>query len=146
MEGLIIIPIIIAAVALLIHMYLAAKFEQIAFAKGYDKSIHSFAMCFWLGIIGYIYVAALPTKVKLAPTHKEEPKFGETKESGPATIGGTKKDIYRCKSIVVTQKFSFGTCPMCGETCETLTHCKITNDVGVREFPICDRCIDKFKN
>ena len=145
MEGLIIIPIIVAVVALIVHIYIAAKFEAIAFMKGYDTSIHSFAMCFWLGIIGYIYVAALPTKVKLAPTPQEEPKFGETKEPGPATQGGTKIDIYRCKSIVVTQKFSSGTCPMCGESCERLTHCKITNDLGVREFSICDRCIGKFK-
>ena len=35
-------------------------FEGIAFDKGYDSDAHAFAMCFWLGIFGYIYVACLP--------------------------------------------------------------------------------------
>ena len=28
--------------------------------KGYGTEIHSFAMCFWLGVIGCLYVIALP--------------------------------------------------------------------------------------
>ena len=46
----------------LVYLYylIAKKFEKIAFQKGYDRSIHSFAMCFWLGMIGYLYVIALP--------------------------------------------------------------------------------------
>lgn len=48
------------AIALIINCVFAKKFEEIAFQKGYDESIHSFAMCFWLGIVGYLYVIALP--------------------------------------------------------------------------------------
>ncbi len=52
---------IIAIVAMLIVNWLVAKrMEEIVFLKGYGKEIHSFALCFWLGIIGYIYVLALP--------------------------------------------------------------------------------------
>lgn len=51
------VPIVIC---LLINYFVAKKFEAIAFQKGYDSSISSFAMCFWLGIIGYLYVIALP--------------------------------------------------------------------------------------
>ena len=54
---LLLIPIVIS---ILINFVVAVKFEDIAFKKGYDKSIHSFAMCFWLGIVGYLYVIALP--------------------------------------------------------------------------------------
>ena len=54
---LLFIPI---AVALFINDVVAKKFEEIAFQKGYDNSVHSFAMCFWLGIVGYLYVIALP--------------------------------------------------------------------------------------
>ena len=54
---LLFIPI---AIALIINCVVAKKFEEIAFQKGYDESIHSFAMCFWLGIVGYLYVIALP--------------------------------------------------------------------------------------
>ena len=48
------------AAGLCIQYIIAKKFEEIAFKKGYDQSIHSFAMCFWLGIVGYLYVIALP--------------------------------------------------------------------------------------
>ena len=46
----------------LVYLYylIAKKFEKVAFQKGYNSSIHSFAMCFWLGMIGYLYVIALP--------------------------------------------------------------------------------------
>lgn len=54
---LLLIPIV---VVLFINYIVAKKFEKIAFQKGYDDSIHSFAMCFWLGLIGYLYVIALP--------------------------------------------------------------------------------------
>lgn len=47
-------------VALIINFVIAKKFEEIAFDKGYTEEKHTFALCFWLGIIGYIYVAALP--------------------------------------------------------------------------------------
>lgn len=47
-------------VSFVINYFVAKKFEEIAFQKGYDASIHSFAMCFWLGITGYLYVIALP--------------------------------------------------------------------------------------
>ena len=54
---LIFLPLIIY---LIVSYIVASKFETIAIQKGYDSSIHSFAMCFWLGIIGYLYVIALP--------------------------------------------------------------------------------------
>ena len=54
---LLLIPI---AIALFINYVVAKKFEEIAFQKGYDESIHSFDMCFWLGIVGCLYVIALP--------------------------------------------------------------------------------------
>ena len=35
--------------------------SYVAKLKGYeDKDIHAFSMCFWLGFIGWIYVAMLP--------------------------------------------------------------------------------------
>ena len=38
----------------------ARKFESIAFDKGYTRSAGVFWMCFLLGPVGYIYVAAMP--------------------------------------------------------------------------------------
>ena len=57
-----IICVIMLVVALIIGSVVASKFEAIAIQKGYDSSIHSWAMCFWLGIVGCLYVIALPDK------------------------------------------------------------------------------------
>jgi len=39
---------------------IAKKFEQIVFAKGYGTELKAYYMCFWLGIVGYLYVILLP--------------------------------------------------------------------------------------
>lgn len=56
------VVVIVAAVfvLLVINIVIAQKFDDVAKLKGYDEKIHSYAMCFWLGIIGYLYVIALP--------------------------------------------------------------------------------------
>lgn len=48
------------AIAIFVNYKVARKFEQIAFAKGQTKDAHAFEMCFFLGIVGYLYVIALP--------------------------------------------------------------------------------------
>ena len=47
-------------IGITIQYVIAKKFESIARLKGYGREVHSFAMCFWLGFIGYFYVLALP--------------------------------------------------------------------------------------
>ena len=51
---------IFLAVVIFIQYKVAKLFEKIALDKGYDKKACAFAMCFWLGFVGYIYVAAMP--------------------------------------------------------------------------------------
>ena len=60
MDGIIMFYLIGIGIGLFIEYFVAKKFEEIAFGKGYDENEHTFAMCFWLGIIGYLYVIALP--------------------------------------------------------------------------------------
>ena len=55
---------------LYLNFTIASKFESIASMKGYGKEIHSFAMCFWLGIVGYLYVIALPDLAREAQITK----------------------------------------------------------------------------
>ena len=61
--GIMLLYLVIIAAWIFLSYIISKKFEKIAFDKGYDVSIHSFAMCFWLGIIGYLYVIALPIKI-----------------------------------------------------------------------------------
>lgn len=51
--------IIIIAVALCINGFLASNASDIAQNKGYEKK-KWFHMCFWLGPISYIIIAAMP--------------------------------------------------------------------------------------
>ena len=63
-----------------IQYVIARKFEKIAEEKGYDSDIHSFAMCFWLGFVGYLYVIALPNLVQ----KKNQEKLISLLESKPS--------------------------------------------------------------
>lgn len=57
------LTIALAIIALGIHFWIAKAFETIALNKGYRvEETHAFAKCFWLGIYGMIYVAALPQR------------------------------------------------------------------------------------
>ncbi|MGN1047822.1 MAG: hypothetical protein ACI4QZ_04365 [Eubacteriales bacterium] len=61
MLGLITLVILILVIGLVVS---ATMMEKAAAEKGYGKEAHAFAMCFCLGIIGCIYVAALPDKIR----------------------------------------------------------------------------------
>ena len=61
------VPFLSLVIIFVIKYIVARKFEAIAEGKGYTaEQAHPFAMCFWLGIIGMIYVLALPDKKALA--------------------------------------------------------------------------------
>ena len=58
--GFIFLGIVFLAIFISIQYKVAKMFEKIAVDKGYSEDAHVFAMCFWLGLIGYIYVASMP--------------------------------------------------------------------------------------
>ena len=61
MEGVIVfLWLLIMGGALFVQYIVAKKFEEIAKQKGYGEEKHTCAMCFWLGVVGYLYVIALP--------------------------------------------------------------------------------------
>jgi hypothetical protein len=55
-----IVPSII--ILLVFQAIFAACMNQVATDKGYDSEAHAFAMCFFFGIMGGLYVNALPDK------------------------------------------------------------------------------------
>ena len=54
----------IVTVILLIKVIIAWFMTNIAVMKGHGREVHAFGICFWLGIFGCIYVAALPDKIQ----------------------------------------------------------------------------------
>lgn len=55
--------VIIIVVYLVINGIVASFMKNAAYAKGYDDNAHAFAMSFWLGVAGWLYVVALPDLV-----------------------------------------------------------------------------------
>lgn len=52
---------VLFSLLLYVKVVVALKFKLISIQKGYDnKNLHVFTMCFFLGIVGYLYVIALP--------------------------------------------------------------------------------------
>jgi hypothetical protein len=60
MEALIFLGIVAFGLLIWVDYIIASKFSELSRDKGYEKTT-AFHMCFWLGIVGYIYVAAMPT-------------------------------------------------------------------------------------
>ncbi len=59
-EILLLLGILILGFYMLISYVVAHKFERIAKIKGYGRETNAFLMCFFFGIIGCMYVIALP--------------------------------------------------------------------------------------
>ena len=56
--------------AFLIDAYIATLMQKVGVDKGYGEEHHIWAICFWLGIIGYLYVIALPDKIQQSQKQK----------------------------------------------------------------------------
>lgn len=59
MEILPVLFIIILALAIYINCIIAKNFQNIATLKGFNNKKY-FWFCFWLGVVGYFMVIALP--------------------------------------------------------------------------------------
>ena len=76
-----------AALAALVYLNhkIAKSFEQIVFAKGYGTELNAYYMCFWLGIIGYLYVIALPNAKLDNITLKQQKRMLELLKNSTST-------------------------------------------------------------
>lgn len=59
MGGIIVASIVVFCIFAAISYNMALNMQEIVEKKGY-KNLRVVALCFWLGIIGYLYVIALP--------------------------------------------------------------------------------------
>lgn len=55
---------ILILVYLVVNGICAALMRNTAIDKGYGDDNHIWAICFWLGLFGYLYVIALPDKIR----------------------------------------------------------------------------------
>lgn len=70
------IAVLIVLIIFIIHLLLCRKLAKLAEAKGYSRRAY-FHLCFWIGLGGYIIVAALPDRAlhqKIEVLHRDMPK------------------------------------------------------------------------
>jgi len=58
------VNLVILIVLICINAFGAHLMRKSAIAKGYGDDSHIWAICFWLGILGYLYVISLPDKIQ----------------------------------------------------------------------------------
>lgn len=94
--GLMIVVYILILVAVLaICFYLASKAGEIADDKGYDGDKWKW-ICFWLGLVGYILVAAMPNLTMQATLKNIEAKLmkdGNDSHSSNNSSNSTMKSL-----------------------------------------------------
>lgn len=59
MGGVAFVYVAILVVFIIINYFMALRMQDVVEKKGYTD-LRVVAMCFWLGIIGYLYVISLP--------------------------------------------------------------------------------------
>lgn len=88
------IYILLFALFIFIICFMAKKMCEVAELKGYNPSQkHIFAICFWLGLFGVLYVIALPDlKLRKLLGETDENVYTSNKEEEPKT-SVVKKEI-----------------------------------------------------
>ena len=117
--------IIAIAISLLISFIFADKFASLAEDKGYAKSGY-FWLCFFLGTVGYIMVAALPDLTlhdKLnqllknsEPTSSGTPKpYSPPPSRRPISTESAPEGMWKCRHCGTNNKDAYGQCKGCGK-------------------------------
>lgn len=73
--------IIIVVVLLIINGFCAYLMKQSAVMKGYGEDCHIWAICFWCGLFGYLYVISLPDKIQQSQNQQIIELLSRGKES-----------------------------------------------------------------
>ena len=92
----------------------AKKFEKITIQKGYSiEETHSFAMVFWLGILGMLYVIALPNKNVYATQQKTTPYEIVQKNVSSHIESNKEKLQYECSICKAPIEYGAEKCNNC---------------------------------
>lgn len=115
-----IIVAIIAILELTFYIIVCNGLVNVAESKGHDRG-HLFAICFWLGIPGMIYVASLPDLTLRKMISKKlvlDPNLSQDIENVPVSNKGNSDER-------MNPKFGDWRCAFCGEINYNYTHsCK----------------------
>ena len=162
--------ILCASIVLICNIIVAGLMGEAAKKKGYGEEAHIFAICFWLGIVGYLYVIALPDLTqrkqldkiikllnpqeskttpqqdvawKLQDLTPESPKGDGSADAYLQKMAKTPEE-YKCTVLSIMEADERGECFVCNQKQKITKHCRIKRDNIFRNIPICTDCINVF--
>lgn len=56
------LSLVVIVLLICLNVWIAKRFAEFAAEKGYGAEYHAFALCFWLNIVGWLYVIAMPDR------------------------------------------------------------------------------------
>ncbi len=151
-------------------LMMAKTMEKIARQKGYGEDFNAFMICFWLGMIGCLYVIALPdlkqreqldriielldpqvpatphqqdVAWKLQSPTPEAPKKDGSAEAFLRELGMSSEE-YTCKSLAIFGEAPIGECEMCKKPQKIRKNCGIRRNNAFSDISICPDCINVF--
>jgi len=169
-SDLLVLFLVLVVLYLIWNLIMAKTMEKIARQKGYGEEFNAFMMCFWLGMIGCLYVIALPDLKQReqldrmierldsqAPTPPPQQdvawKFQKLIPEAPKKDGsaeaylrelGMSPEEYACKSLAVFGEAPIGECEMCKKQQKARKSCGIRRNNAFSDISICTDCINVF--
>ena len=131
--------IVLVIIYLIVNGILASHASRIAQEKGYEKR-KWFHMCFWLGPVAYIIVAAMPDQV-----------MRENQRQMNLLLGRLLGDSAEAEQPEISEKKDddafpawFGNCDMCEKRGVQVRSVKIVDEMGTRYRNVCSECAKKY--
>ena len=169
-SDLLILLFVLAVIDVIWNLIMAKAMEKIARQKGYGEEFNCFMICFWLGMIGCLYVIALPdlkqreqldriiklldSQVPANPPQQDVawklqklPPVASKKDGSAEAylckVGMTPEE-YACKSLAIFKEDSVGECEMCKKQQKARKHCGVRRNGAFSDISICADCINVF--
>ena len=169
-SDLLVLLLVCEVVYLIWNLITAKTMQKIARKKGYGEEFNCFSMCFWLGIVGCLYVIALPdlkqreqldriidlldSQAPSNPTRQDvEWKMEEVLPLAPKSDGsaevylqriGKTPEEYACTTLVATTINEGNQCSVCKQNKKATKLCRLIQKDALTDIPICPDCINVF--
>ena len=169
-SDLLVVFLVFLVVYFVWDLMMAKTMEKIARQKGYGEDFNAFMICFWLGMIGCLYVIALPdlkqreqldriielldpqvpatphqqdVAWKLQSPTPKAPKKDGSAEAYLREVGMTPEQ-FMCDTLAITGAVAGDECFVCRQKPKTTKLCRIKQNGSFKDVAICPDCINVF--